>query len=160
MMRRGVTIGIVLAALALGAMPSAASEMEMEKASESQRALSLQALALLDAGRAHEEAEAKLDDALKSKPDNSMDLRALREAHAALHKEDAAQGKRLLEAAFPKGHGHVVGTVFRPDIQGSRIVAGVIGAILLLLAAAALMRTRHRRPGGADGDGDRGLAAG
>lgn len=70
-------------------------------------------------------------------------------------REDAEAAKRLLEGAFPGGHSHLVGTTFRPDIAGSRIVAAILGVALLLLAAIALARRQRRgsEPGGTGEDG-------
>lgn len=150
-MRRLARVAALLAGIAVLVPQPAAAQMEMENAAQSQRALTLQALALLDQGRQHEEAEKRLDLALESEPDNRMSLEALRAAHEALHREDAEAAQRLLERAFPKGHSHLVGTTFRPDIAGSRIVAAILGAALLVLAAVALARKQRRdsQPGGA-----------
>lgn len=148
-MRRLGAIALLLAALGVAAPGLAsAQEMEMQNETQGQRTLSLQALALLAAGRQHQEAELRLDDALKANPEAGMRLEALRAAHQALHREDAAAARQLLERAFPAGHSHVAGTTFRPDIASSRIVAAILGAALLGAAAFGLARRRPWRPTG------------
>lgn len=148
-MRRLVATCALLAAIAGAAAPPVAGQMQMPNRAQTQSALSLQALAVLDRGLDHRKAERRLDLALRAKTGGRMQLEALRAAHVALHREDVAAGRRLLESAFPKSHGHVVGTTFRPDIRGSRIIAGVLGGLLLAAAALGLARKRHEQPGAA-----------
>lgn len=140
-MRRLAAIG-ALAAVA-SAAPPAAGQMQMTNRAQTPSALSLQALALLDRGIEHRRAERRLDLALRAKPAGDVQLEALRAAHRALHREDVAAGRRLLESAFPKGHRHLVGTTFRPDIRSSRLIAAALGALALVAATVALVRKRR-----------------
>lgn len=138
-MRRRL-FGSLAAALALAAPAAAAEGMEGAEA-EPASALARQALALLDQGAAHEAAEAKLDAALAAGDKGGVDLRALRAAHAALHREAAAEAERLLEDAFP-GDEHVVGVTYRPGSETALVVSGIAGALLLGAAAFGLVRRR------------------
>ena len=143
-MRKGaLTVGLA-AVLAL-ATPAWADEGMEEQGAEAEpaRALALQALALLEQGRAHEEAEGKLDSALAAEDQGGVDLRALRAAHEALHREAAAEAERLLQDAFPGGGEHVVGVTYRPGSEAALVVSGIAGSLLLGAAALGLVRCRE-----------------
>lgn len=141
----------LLTALALAAAPlSLASggsggmpEGMEENAAQTAQALSLQALALLVAGRESEQALQKLDQTLASSDKGNVDVRALRSAHAALHAEDVAGARRLLERAFPGNSSHVVGVTYRPKVGTAEIVAGIVAVVTLLAGAAGLVRRRR-----------------
>jgi tetratricopeptide (TPR) repeat protein len=135
---------VLLTALALAAAPlSLADEGMEENAAQTAEALSLQALALLAAGRGHEQALQKLDQALASTDKGNLDLRALRAAHAALHDEDVAQARRLLEQAFSGEKSHVVGVTYRSKVGTAELVAGIVAAVALLAGTAGLLRRRR-----------------
>lgn len=135
-------LAIGLAAFALAAPARAGDGMEEGGAqAEPARALTLQALALLEQGQAHDAAEAKLDAALAARDKGGVDLRALRVAHEALHREAAAEAERLLQRAFPSGE-HVVGVTYRPGSESALLVAGIAGSLLLGAAALGLVRRR------------------
>lgn len=124
-----------------------------ENAAQTSRALSLQALALLEQGRSHEAAMEKLDQALASGVKGEIDLRAIRAAHAALHEEDVAAARRLLQHAFPGKSSHVVGVTFRPQIRTARLAVGIAGGFVFALAVAGLVwrrRTDARRTAAGD----------
>lgn len=126
------------------AVPAFATEGdEEENMAQTTRALSLQALALLEQGRGHEEATDKLDEALASDVPGEIDLRAIRAAHAALHEEDVEVARRLLQDAFEGEDSHVVGVTFRPEIGTAQLAAGIAGAVALALAVAGLLRRRR-----------------
>lgn len=116
---------------------------EGENMAQTARALSLQALALLEQGRGHEEATEKLDEALASDVPGEIDLRAIRAAHSALHRADVEAAKRLLQDAFPGDDGHVVGVTFRPEIGTATVAAGIGGGVVLGVALAALLWRRR-----------------
>ena len=145
---RGVAAAI--AALALAVAPTALGAEEMGKHEENPaqgaQALALQALAMLDAGFPHEQAIEKLDEALKDREAGDVDLRAIRAAHAALHKEEIEQGHHMLHKAFP-GTPHLVGVTFRPVVGGAEVAAGAAGAFLIVLAAVGLVRQRRTETG-------------
>lgn len=135
-----VAIGLA-AALALASPAWADEGMEEQGArAEPARALTLQALALLEQGRAHEEAEERLDAALAAEDKGGVDLRALRAAHEALHREAVAEAEQLLQGAFPGGGEHVVGVTYRPGSETALVLAGVFGSLLLGAAALGLVR--------------------
>lgn len=113
-------------------------------ASRTAEALSLQALAILAEGRGHEQAVQKLDQALASGAKGNIDLRALRAAHTALHHEDAAEARRLLEHAFPGNGRHLVGVTYRPQIGTAEVASGIAAAVLLLVGFAGLAHRRRR----------------
>lgn len=142
---------LALAAAGVLALPSAAladpqSEDE-ENPAQTSAALALQALALLEQGRQHEEAEERLDLALEAEEPGEIDLRALRAAHAALHEEDVEQAERLLQRAFPDDEEHVVGVTYRPALGTAQAVSGAAGALALGLAALGLAWQRRRERG-------------
>ena len=150
-MRKTVLIFGLVLALALAAPAWADEGMEEQGAeAEPARALALQALALLEQGRQHEEAEARLDSALAAEDKGGVDLRTLRAAHEALHREAAAEAERLLQDAFPGGNEHVVGVTYRPGSESALVVSGIAGSLLLGVAALGLVRRRgvDRRYGG------------
>ncbi len=132
----------VLGSLVLALTPVAwASEgMEEENAAQTAKALSLQALAILEQGLAHEEATEKLDLALEAEDQDGVDLRALRAAHSALHEEDAAAAERLLQHAFAGEASHLVGVTYRPEIGWAQVAAGIAGGVVLVLGALGLVR--------------------
>lgn len=142
---RGRAAGLAAAAaLALPAAAAAAADPTMGGTeAEPARVLALQALALLEQGRAHEQAETKLDAALAAENKGGLDLRALRAAHQALHREAAAEAERLLEDAFPGGGEHVVGTTYRPGGTAALVASGIAGSLLLGAAALGLVRRRE-----------------
>lgn len=143
-MRKGALAIGLAAALALSAPAWADQGMEERgAAAEPARALTLQALALLEQGRAHEEAEERLDAALAAGDKGGVDLRALRAAHEALHREAAAEAERLLQDAFPGGGEHVVGVTYRPGSESALVVSGIAGSLLLGAAALGLVRRRE-----------------
>ena len=111
-MRKGA-LALGLAAALMLAVPAWAEEKMDQTGAQAEpaRALTLQALALFERGRAHEEAEKRLDSALAAEDKGGVDLRALR---AALHREAAAEAERLLQDAFPGGGEHVVGVTYGP----------------------------------------------
>lgn len=132
------------AAAPVAAAPPAPSGMnEMGSPAQPSDALALQALALLEQGRGHQQAEQKLDQALAAGDKGDLDLQALRRAHAALHRESAAEAAALLRDAFPPGSSHVVGVTYRPQLATTRVVAGIIGAAVLAAAAAGLLQRRR-----------------
>jgi len=138
-------LGLLLAlSLALAAPAFADQEMKEheENPAQTTRALSLQALAILDAGLPHEEAIEKLDEALEVGERGEVDLRAIRAAHAALHQEEVEQGHQILHEAFP-GTPHLVGVTFRPASGAAQVAAAIAGGIVLALAIVGL--ARHRR---------------
>jgi hypothetical protein len=140
---------LLLAAAAVAALGLAAPALgatgtdEMGGAAQPARALALQALALLEQNRGHEEALQKLDQALAARDKTELHLRALRAAHEALHRESVAEAARLLRNAFPAGSSHVVGVTYRPRIATARVAAGLAGAGVLAAAAAGLLRRRR-----------------
>ena len=135
-----VTVAVALASAA----PALATEGDDEEnMAQTGRALSLQALALLEQGRGHEEATEKLDEALESDVPGEIDLRAIRAAHAALHEEDVEVARRLLQDAFEGEDSHVVGVTFRPEIGTAQLAAGIAGAVALALAVAGLVWRRR-----------------
>ena len=136
--------GLAIAlALALAAPARADEGMDEDGArAEPARALTLQALALLEQGAAHEAAEEKLDLALEADDKGGIDLRALRAAHEALHREEAAEAERLLAEAFPAGE-HVVGVTYKPGSASALVVSAIAGALLLAAAALGLLRRRE-----------------
>lgn len=140
-MRRAALAALALAlALAAPAWADPSMEEGGEQA-EPARALALQALALLEQGRGHQEAELKLDAALAAGDKGGIDLRALRAAHEALHREAAAEAERLLQDAFPGGE-HLVGVTYRPGSQAALVASGIAGALLLGIAALGIARRR------------------
>ncbi len=147
-MRRSALVAALLA-LALPGFVQAQEGMSgmEENAAQTADALSLQALAILEEGRGHEQAIEKLDAALKSDKTGAVDLRTIRDAHTALHHEDVAAAKRLLQHAFPGNRRHVVGITFRPPIGTSELVAGIVGGVILALAAFGLVRRRRAERG-------------
>lgn len=90
----------------------------------------------------HEQAVEKLDRALATGGKGDIDLQAIRAAHAALHQEDTAAARRLLEHAFPGKESHLVGVTYRPRLGGAELAAGIAAVALLLAGAAGLA---HRR---------------
>jgi hypothetical protein len=152
-MRRLLPPLVIAVALAPAAPAWATGGDEDQDMAQSTRALSLQALALLEEGRGHKEAAAKLDEALASDVRGEMNLRAIRAAHEALHKADVKAAKRLLQNAFPGDDSHVVGVTFRPQIRDARVAAGIAGVFVVALAAGGLLwrrRVDERRAATAD----------
>lgn len=147
-MIRRASLLAALAALAVaapaGADPASGGMNKMSAPAQPAKVLALQALALLEQGREHQQAEQKLDEALAADDRGGIDMRALRRAHQALHREAAAEASRLLEDAFPRGSTHVVGVTYRPQLATTRVVAGVGGAALGGAAAAGLLLRRRR----------------
>jgi hypothetical protein len=142
---------VVVVALAAAA-PAWAAGGDKNMA-QTTRALSQQALALIEQGRSHEEAAAKLDEALASNVPGKVNLRAIRAAHEALHAEDVARARQLLQHAFPGEDSHVVGVTFRPQIETAQVAAGITGAFVLALAGGGLLWRRRvdaRRTAAAD----------
>lgn len=131
---------VALLAVLVTAAPALAGGGTNEMPGQPANALALQALALLELGRGHEAAVAKLDQALAAGDKGGVNVRILRAAHEALHRDAAAEAARLLRDAFPPGSSHVVGVTYRPRIETARVAAGVAGAIALAAAAAALLR--------------------
>ncbi len=139
MRTRAVIIALLVTAAV--AAPASAGEGHEEDATQTARALSLQALALLEQGRGHEEATEKLDEALEAENKGDIDLRALRAAHAALHEEDLEAARAELRHAFPDHH--VVGVTFRPAIGTAGLIGGIVGGVTLAVAAFLLARRRR-----------------
>lgn len=143
MRKSALKVGLAALTLALAAPAWADDGMEERGAqAEPARALTLQALSLLEQGRAHEEAEERLDLALEAEDKGGVDLRALRAAHEALHREEAAEAERLLQDAFPGGGEHVVGVTYRPGSESALVISGIAGSLLLVAAALGLVRRR------------------
>lgn len=140
-MTRRALASTLAAALALAAPAWADDGMEGAQANRAS-ALARQALALLEQGGDHQAAEAKLDAALAAGEKGGVDLRALRAAHEALHREAAAEAERLLQEAFPGGDKHVVGVTYRPGSQTALLISGIAGSVLLGAAALGLVRRR------------------
>lgn len=142
---------VLLTVLALAAAPPSLADSSpdamKDNAAQTAEALSLQALALLAAGRGHEQARLKLDQALASKDKGNLDVRALRAAHTALHDEDVAKARRLLEHTFPGSRSHVVGVTYRPAVGTAELAAGVVGGVALLAGMAGLLRRRRLERG-------------
>lgn len=143
MIKAALVLVLAVVAVALVPVASASEGMEEENAAQTARALSLQALAILERGLGHEEATEKLDLALAAGDQGGVDLQALRAAHSALHEEDAATAERLLQDAFLGESSHLVGVTFRPAIGWAQTAAAIAGGIVLALAALGLAR-RHR----------------
>lgn len=142
---RGVGL-LALAAAALALVAPALASDGMEKTGTPAgpaRALALQALALLEQGRGHQQAEQKLDQALGAGDRGNLDVRALRAAHAALHRQSTAEAQTLLRDAFPAGSSHLVGVTYRPRIATARVVAGALGIALAVVAALGLHARRR-----------------
>ncbi len=141
-MRRLLLLLLALA-LAAPAVAWATGGHDEENKAQTAQALAVQALALILAHPPpHNEAVEKLDEALAADVKGEIDLRALRAAHDALHKEDVAAARRLLEHAFPGESAHIVGVTFRPAIGSAQAIAGIIGAAALVLAGLGLARRR------------------
>lgn len=142
---------VLLTVFALAAAPLSLASGEPEgmpegmgeNAAQTGEALSLQALALLAAGRDHEQALQKLDQALASSDKGNLDVRALRAAHSSLHDEDVAQARRLLEQAFSGEKSHVVGVTYRSKVGTAELVAGIVAVVTLLAGTAGLLRRRR-----------------
>lgn len=144
MRRRALPLALAAAlAAAPQALAGGGTTDEMSSPAQPARALALQALALLEQGRGHQQAEQKLDEALAAGDKGQLDLRALRAAHAALHREAATEAARLLADAFPAGSSHVVGVTFRPQIATARLAAGIAGAVVVAAAAGGLLLRRR-----------------
>lgn len=142
-----LVILLAVAALAAAAPAGAGNGMggmqpDTASRADTAKALSLQALAILAEGRGHEQAVEKLDRALATGGKGDIDLQAIRAAHAALHQEDTAAARRLLEHAFPGKESHLVGVTYRPRLGGAELAAGIAAVALLLAGAAGLA---HRR---------------
>ncbi len=114
-----------------------------ENPAQTAKALSLQALAILDWGLSHEEAVEKLDMALEADDKRGVDLRAIRAAHDALHEEQVEAAHSVLHDAFP-GTPHLAGATFRPASGAAQLAAAIAGIVLLGLAATGLVRRRRR----------------
>lgn len=135
---------LVIAAALLLASPALADEgMGEEDPTQTAQVLSLQALAILDAGLAHEEALEKLDAALEAGDQGGVDLRALRAAHEALEAEEVEKAHELLHGVFPSGVSHLAGVPYRPPIGTAEIAALVVGALAIALAALGLVQRRR-----------------
>ena len=134
---------VIAAALALVSPVRADNGMGEENPTETAQVLSLQALALLDAGQSHEKALAKLDAALKAGNKGGVDLRALRAAHQALEQQDVERAHQLLHGVFPSGASHLAGVTYRPPIGTEEIAALVVGVVVILLASLGLVRRRR-----------------
>lgn len=134
---------VIAAALVLAAPALADGGMGEESRTQTAQVLSLQALALLDAGLAHEEALEKLDAALKAGDQGGVDLRALRAAHQALEAEEVERAHELLHGVFPSGVSHLAGVTYRPPVGASEVVALVVGVLAILVAALGLVRRRR-----------------
>lgn len=130
-----------LAVLALvGASPVLASGGEDAETSQTADALALQGLAVLEQGLSTSIAVEKLDEVLTAAPGGEVDRADVQLARDAAARGDRRRATILLEGAFPPDMAHVVGVTLRPGRGGSAIGAGVIGAVLILLAAVALRR--------------------
>ncbi len=151
-MSRLLLLLLAAAALALAgpALAEEGGDEHDENPAQTAKALSLQALALLDAGRSHQEAVEKLDAALEASDTHGVDLRAIRAAHQALHDEEVEAAHSILHEAFP-GTPHLVGVTFRPASGAAEVAAAVAGGLLLVLAGLGLARRRRadRRLGAA-----------
>ena len=134
---------VIVAALLL-ATPALADEgMPKEDPTETAQVLSLQALAILDAGLSHEEALEKLDAALEAGDKGGVDLRALRAAHEALEQEEVEKAHKLLHGVFPSGVSHLAGVTYRPSVGAGEIAALVVGVLAIVGAALGLVRRRR-----------------
>jgi len=144
-MSRLMLLLLAAAALALAgpALADEGGEEHDENPAQTAKALSLQALAILDWGLSHEEAVEKLDMALEAEDKGGVDLRAIRAAHDALHKEQVEAAHSVLHEAFP-GTPHLAGTTFRPGSGAAEFAAAIAGIALLGLAAMGLLHRRRR----------------
>lgn len=130
-----------LAVLALvGASPVLASGGEDAETPQTADALALQGLAVLEQGLSTRIATGKLDELLTAAPGGEVDRAFVRSARDAAARGDRTGAITLLQKAFPPDMEHVVGVTLRPGPGGSAIGAGVIGAVLILLATVALRR--------------------
>lgn len=142
-MNRLLLLLLAAAALALAgpALADEGGKEHDENPAQTAKALSLQALAILDWGLSHEEAVEKLDLALEADDKRGVDLRAIRAAHDTLHEEQVEAAHSILHEAFP-GTPHLVGATFRPASGAAQLAAAIAGIALLGLAAMGLL---HRR---------------
>lgn len=140
-MRKATLILVATLSLALAGPAWATGGHDEENAAQTARALSLQALALLEQTQEHKKATEKLDDALKAKNTGDVDLRALRDAHAALHQENVKAAREQLRHAFPDHH--VVGATFRPTVGAGELGVGIAGGVVLALALVGLALRRR-----------------
>ena len=134
---------VVVAALLLASPVLADEGMPEQDPTKTAQILSLQALAILDAGLGHEQALKKLDAALKAGDQGGVDLRALRAAHEALEAEEVERAHEQLHGVFPGGVSHLAGVTYRPPIGAEEVVVLAIGALLIVLAALGLVRRRR-----------------
>ena len=135
---------LAAAAALLLASPALADEgMPKEDPTKTAQVLSLQALAILDAGLSHEEALEKLDAALEAGDKGGVDLRALRAAHEALEEEEVEKAHGLLHGVFPGGVSHLAGVTYRPGIGAEEVVVLVVGVLAISVAALGLVRRRR-----------------
>lgn len=138
-----LVLGVLAAGLAL-ASPALASEPTANDEATPASVLALQALSVLEQGLSHEEALERLELAVESGDQEGVDMRVVREALAALQQEEPDRAEALLKTAFPEQE-HVIGVTFRPSVETARIVAGVVGGVLVALAVLGLLRGRHTR---------------
>lgn len=152
-------VAVGLAALPAGALAhgdeGAAESEEAEIAALSEqpaRVLAQQALAELQVRGDSDEAAVRLDAALESEDQSDIDVRSLREATETLDGGDAEGAVPLLDEALSRPLGaesgkalHEAGREFRPANGTQEIVGIVLGGLLLLLGAIALLSDRPRR---------------
>jgi hypothetical protein len=151
--RLAILVGLLaLPPTALGHGDEAGGEVE-QLAMQPARVLAQQALSTLRIRNDTKEAAVRLDAALKSKDKSGIDVARLRRATETL---DAGRPKAaipLLDAALSRPLGsdrgkalHEAGREFSPGTGAQEVVGIVLGLLLIAIGAAALWRTRGRRP--------------
>jgi hypothetical protein len=126
--------------LALAFVAPAASTGGAEEVAQPAKALAIQALAILEQGGSHEQAMERLTLAAEAEDKEGVMPQVLEEAMAALEAEDPVRGEELLKTAFTGENVHVVGVTVRPGSNTARVIAGVAGGLILLLAVFGLAR--------------------
>ena len=126
-------------------------EAEVEALSaQPARVLAQQALALLRVTGDSHEAGVRLDAALESEDKSDIDTALLEQATETLDGGDPEGAIPLLDEALSRPLGapsgkalHVAGKEFRPATGAQEVVAIVLGAVLLALGTALLLRGRR-----------------
>lgn len=133
-------------ALAHGGAEAEVGALAMQPA----RVLAQQAIAELEVRNDRREAAMRLDAALESKDHSDIDVARLRQATETLDAGNAAAAIPLLDEALSRPLGsdrgkalHESGRKFRPATGAQEVVGIVSGAVLVLIGALLLWRSRR-----------------
>jgi LPXTG-motif cell wall-anchored protein len=136
-------------ASAHGGEEAEVTELSMQPA----RVLAQQALAELEVRNDAEEAAVRLDAALESEDQSDIDLKLLNQATETLDGGDPEGAVALLDEALSRPLGaasgkalHESGREFQPATGAQEVVGIALGAALLVLGGALLLRGRLHRP--------------